>query len=424
MGVVCCMRFVRRFWLAAVLGVVVSPGGLHAGVPDGGTLATGAPSPSTASPLGASVRKKPRFAARRGERKRSRSRKKARLDGGTETTTVAANPLGRIIHVGTAIYPPFALKDEEGAWDGLALDMWRRIAELRGWDYDIVEISREKVTEALLRGEIDVVATGIPMTREREQKYDFTHPYHVAGLGIAVPMRGEASWGDALSRVFSLPFLLALLSLLALVLFFGVLVWLFERGRNKEQFGSSARHGIGTGFWFSAVTMTTVGYGDMAPRTLGGRSVALVWMFLSLFLVSGFTGTVASLLTVNQLESPVRGLKDLSRHRTVTVAHSIASEALKSRKISAREFPTLDDAMSEMLNAKADAVVFEASELRFRASHELAGQVRVLRRTFDRQQYGLALRSQSPLREPINRSILRVLTSREWQEDRRDLVGR
>lgn len=415
-------------WVARlVLLVVLAVEGLFGVAWASGDGGSTAPSERSAQPVPGVVTPPPRFAPRRGERGRRRRAKRRAPDGGVVAAAAASattTPLGRPIRVGTAIYAPFAFKDQDGGWDGLALDVWRRIAEDRRWPFSILEMSREQVTEALLKGKVDVVATGIPMTRDREQRYDFSHAFHVAGLGIAVPMRAEGSWTDALSRVFSLPFLVALLALLGLLLFFGMIVWLFERRRNQEQFGPSARHGIGSGFWFSAVTMTTVGYGDVAPRTIGGRVTAIIWMFLSLFLVSGFTGAVASMLTVTQLESPVRGVSDLGRYRTVTVAGSIAAESLKARKVSAREFPRLDDAMQELLNGRADAVVFEASELRFLASHELAGQVRVLRRTFDKQQYGLAIPARSPLREPLNRSLLKVLNSREWQEDRRDLVGR
>ncbi|MCP5004950.1 MAG: hypothetical protein GY941_13600 [Planctomycetes bacterium] len=37
----------------------------------------------------------------------------------------------------------------------------------------------------------------------------------------------------------------------------GLVVWLFEHKRNAKQFGGSKLNGIGSSFWWSAVTMTT-----------------------------------------------------------------------------------------------------------------------------------------------------------------------
>ena len=101
-----------------------------------------------------------------------------------------------------------------------------------------------------------------------------------------------------------------------------------------------------------------------------------------------------------------------------------ASFARVRDELNAREVQSLDVAVQELLTGNADALVFEATELRYRSANENAGQLRVLRRTFDQQQYGLAIPTASLLREPLNRSILRVLGSPEWQDDRRDLIGR
>lgn len=48
------------------------------------------------------------------------------------------------------------------------------------------------------------------------------------------------------------------------------------------MYGGRPIKGLGQAVWWAAVTMTTVGYGDKAPKTLGGRVVAVAWMLASI----------------------------------------------------------------------------------------------------------------------------------------------
>jgi polar amino acid transport system substrate-binding protein len=54
-----------------------------------------------------------------------------------------------------------------------------------------------------------------------------------------------------------------------------MLTWLFECKHNPQQFGEDATRGSWANLWWAAVTMTTVGYGDKALATVGGRIIAL-----------------------------------------------------------------------------------------------------------------------------------------------------
>jgi voltage-gated potassium channel len=67
------------------------------------------------------------------------------------------------------------------------------------------------------------------------------------------------------------------------------LVLLFE----GNQHGSNI-HSYGDALWWAVVTVTTVGYGDHFPVTLGGRAVAVVLMFVGIGLIGTLTATVAS----------------------------------------------------------------------------------------------------------------------------------
>jgi ABC-type amino acid transport substrate-binding protein len=321
--------------------------------------------------------------------------------------------------------PPFVMQRSGGAWAGLSIDLWETVAREMDRPYTFRQATLAEMIDGVAAGRYDAALAAITMTAEREQRVDFSYPYYTSGLGVAVRAETGGAWTDGLQRLFSSAFLGVVLALAGLLFVVGALVWLFERKKNPDHFGGSVGQGLASGFWWSAVTMTTVGYGDKAPLTLGGRLVALVWMFAALIIASSFTAAITTVLTTSQLAVPVRTAADLDEVQLGAVVGTSGTRYLEGERLDYASFPTPEAALRALQSEQVEAVVYDAPILH----HLLAGDTTVARagqllpRRLTQEFYGVALPEDSALREPINLALLRTLDTPDWQGVRYRYLG-
>jgi len=147
---------------------------------------------------------------------------------------------------------------------------------------------------------------------------------------------------NVLSGIMTWEFLRLLLGLSALLLAVGALVWFMERKKNGDQFNGKTMHGLGDGFWWAGVTLTTIGYGDKAPVTIAGRTVAMLWMLMGLAVSAALTATVVTLTGLQGDGKPLDGLRDTN---IAVVEDSGTARYLASRDFALRPFATLSAAV-------------------------------------------------------------------------------
>lgn len=68
----------------------------------------------------------------------------------------------------------------------------------------------------------------------------------------------------------------------------------FIAGAAQATFDTGDFHSVWDGIWWAVVTLTTVGYGDVYPTTIGGRIIAILVMLLGIGFLSVLTATIAS----------------------------------------------------------------------------------------------------------------------------------
>ena len=317
--------------------------------------------------------------------------------------------------MGTKEAPPFAYKNEDGRWGGISIWLWRKIADELGLSFEFQEADVNALIHGVRDRRFDLAIAAITVTHAREKKVDFSHPYFTSGLGVAVKKPRPHDWSSNVKRALSPEILVAIFGIALVVSVAGFLIWRFERRGNAKQFGGGARKGLMSGLWWSAVTMTTVGYGDKVPKTGAGRAVAIVWMFLSVVLISLFTATVSTTLTVESLTTVIDGPEDLPDISVGSVVGTIGTTYLIENGIDHETYKKTSSGLDAVVAGEIDAFVHDAPLLQYLVRKRHKRTAMTLPGTLDVQHYAIAMRPGSKLREPINRALLREIGSLEWR---------
>lgn len=328
-----------------------------------------------------------------------------------------AAPQEKLI-IGTKAAPPFAFQ-EAGRWTGASIDLWMELARELGLKYEIRGFGEDlnALLEAVQRGEVDAGMAAITVNGDRERLMDFSHPFYSTGYGIAVRPVEKQTWKTTASKIFSWQVLRVVVLLAGVLLVMGLLIWILERRANPEQFGGSVPSGLWSGFWWAAVTMTTVGYGDKSPKTVPGRILSLIWMFTALFLIGIFIANMTSALTVGQLGGPIRGLEDLANAKVATLRGSTSEAWLRDNRLGQlRYYDDPQEALEAVARGSMDAMFYDKPLLEYSVAQTMTDRVELLRENFGHQDYAIALPEGSALREPLNRALLSPGIQAVWRD--------
>ncbi|KQJ84247.1 hypothetical protein BRADI_5g19560v3 [Brachypodium distachyon] len=165
--------------------------------------------------------------------------------------------------------------------------------------------SYAELINKILTNDFDAAIGDITIVTNRTRVVDFTQPYVESGLMVLTSVKRHSSSGWA----FLQPFTISMWCVTGLFfLIIGTVVWMLEHRINDDFRGPPAKQII-TVFWFSFSTLFFAHRED--TRGTLGRFVIIIWLFVVLIVQSSYTASLTSILTVQQLSSPVTGIDSL-----------------------------------------------------------------------------------------------------------------
>jgi polar amino acid transport system substrate-binding protein len=238
---------------------------------------------------------------------------------------------------------------------------------------------------------LDVVVGPVSITAERAGLYRFSQPYYESSLSILSRSEDLSPW-QRVKPFFNSSFYYAVGFLFFVLTIVGALVWLAERRRPGTQFNDRALQGIGNGIWLAVVTMSTVGYGDIAPKTRLGRTVTGIWIILSVITASSLVAGIASTLTLSGLRTTAVSTATQLHGRTVAVlADSPGEDFARRHEARVREVETLQQAYDLLNQREVDSVVFDRPQLLYYLQRQRNAAMAVSGAQYMPQNYGFAM---------------------------------
>ncbi len=309
--------------------------------------------------------------------------------------------------------PPFLVLENNEKPTGLCIDIWGKIADSLGSSYTFVEKDEQLLLSDLEKHELDLTIIPLTITPERMRKFYFSQPFFITTLSIATNANDNDQVKTFLHNFFSVGFFKIIGLLFFIILVFGFLVWFFEHRKNKKHFRKGIK-GLMDGIWWSAVTMTTVGYGDIAPTSFWGRFFATIWMFTAVIIISSFTATISSALTVNSIKNNIDNINDLREVRVATIRGSSSADYLRNNKILFIEYERIEDALNDLSHEKIQAFVYDKAIIEYYLSKKQYQSVLTSIALSANKEYFCFASTNESLIHKINPFLIDVLESTDW----------
>ncbi len=317
-----------------------------------------------------------------------------------------------VIVIGIAPSAPFVNIPDSSSPTGISIDFWKLIAREMRADYEYkTYANNSQLLDAVRNGDVDMSINPISVSESRLKYLDFSMPFLVSG--IAMVHKKRSGWLTILDFLFSWEFVSVVASLGVVILIFGSFIWVLERKKNSKHFNKGAQ-GLVDGFWWSAVTMTTVGYGDKAPVTRGGRAVAVLWMFVAIVLISALTASISSALTVERMDSNLKTTGDLSKFRVGTLSQTGSHDYLKLFGVKTIDVSNVPEGLQKVEDGELDVFVYDRPLLQYHLVQLDSDELSLLPFDLKSDYYSFSYQKGSKLRDSIDFYLIRAIKSPEW----------
>ncbi|MBN1157253.1 transporter substrate-binding domain-containing protein [Candidatus Woesearchaeota archaeon] len=327
--------------------------------------------------------------------------------------TVLASANAEKLSVGVKPSPPFVIMHQNGSLEGFSIELIETVVNEIDERAEITyhpDSDLQTHLASVREGKVDLGIAATTITAEREKNIDFSYPFFESSIGIIAKKDTKKSF---MKLIITKDTLLVLGGILVYIIICGHIIWFIEKG---DHFGKNFPKGAGKGMWWTIVTMSTVGYGDMYPKKAIGKIFGS-FVIISGVLIFGFViAGLSSLLTVNMLSQGINGPEDLIGHKVAVIKGTQTVIVAKEMGMNAVEVTSIDEGVEKILNGEAIAFIHDTPLIMYYLKSEKNPDIVMAGQTFADSSYGIAFPKGSKWRTEINVGLLKIIENGKYKE--------
>ena len=269
---------------------------------------------------------------------------------------------------------------------------------------DLMALPLSELEQGLANKSIDIGMCGLVISQHRLSRFDFTNPFYFStGLLGVIKLRAHEPTAEFIAlklvNCIDQQLLLVLIFLLISVMVFGHLMSISDCVLHANPiFRKSYFEAVQDGIWMAFIMQSSIGFGDIVPKSLCSRVLAVVWMFLSISLMTIIYGIMSNNFGVMDLKMSgelegIQGPEDMARFSVGSTLNR-SDEMFRNRFVSDnfRVFDSQSETFKALINGDIQ-VAIERPELvtYYDTSAEFRNQFRVVGSVFDSEGVGFAV---------------------------------
>ncbi len=320
-----------------------------------------------------------------------------------------------VYRVGVMDDPPFVM-NVDGSYQGISVEVWEKVAETLGVQFQYVPLQTNDPLEALQMLEqenFDVLLGSVGANFEQyggkkfRKTIEYSRPYFVDTIG-ALEDKSFSNFIYTFIKIFAVSVGFWIFTLCSLFTIYVLVLWFFEKESIYElpSPNKNVPDNILEVLKYSIWKQLAKGHSGI-PKTLWGKTSLMVWVAANYLIMLLLSSSVISFMTasIREYRGNFTSLSQLEDTSTISIKDRIQTMMVQERGLKPKTIDNFEEGVKILKDHKAQVMVVSGAHADYYLRQIGDYKLYLTPLTIQYILYAFALKANSPLLESVNQTL-------------------